>query len=67
MGKKMGTNEKVENARDRKASAKASGQAAKAKQEDDSYWDAHANPKGKKDVKKEEQVGVRIVQSLNPG
>ena len=92
---KSGVNEKVQEARDRKAGAKKAAAAAAAKAkvskswlicatcslfawclqlqdcvdrylpvhltldsppQDDAYWDTHANPKAKRDQKKEEQV-----------
>lgn len=62
--KAWGTNEKVEAARDRKNASKATSAAAQKQSQEDEYWKQHDNPKGKKDVKKEEQVRMRGFESL---
>ncbi|PRW61227.1 coiled-coil domain-containing 124 [Chlorella sorokiniana] len=61
MGKmaKAGVNEKVQDARDRKAGAKKAAADAAAKAKDDAYWDVHANPKAKRDQKREDQERQR--------
>lgn len=51
--KSWGTSDKVQEARERKATGKAQAREAEAKAKDDAYWDAHANPRGKKDAKRE--------------
>ena len=61
MGKKMGMNEKVVEARQKKQDAKSSAVATKSKQEEDEYWSSHANPKGKKDAKREDEVRLRFL------
>jgi len=56
----MAVNEKAAEARQKKEDAKKSAASAKAAASEDAYWAAHANPKGKKDVKKEEEVGSSV-------
>lgn len=51
-----GVNEKVVEARERKQQAKAEARGKEAKAKEDAYWAAHENPRGKKDVKKEQEV-----------
>lgn len=53
----MGINEKAADARQKKQDAKSQAAATAKMKEDDDYWSAHANPKGKKDMKREEEVG----------
>ena len=59
MGKKTGMNEKAMEARARKEEAKAAATAAAGKKAEDDYWDQFANPRGKKDMKKEEEQKKR--------
>lgn len=53
--KSWGTNEKVEEARGKKAASKKDAQAKETKAKEDAYWQSHENPKGRKDVKREEE------------
>lgn len=59
MGKVGGVSEKVAEARARKEQSKKAGAAASEKQKEDEYWDAHSNPKAKRDTKREEQERQR--------
>mmetsp|Transcript_10286 Transcript_10286/g.28003 ORF Transcript_10286/g.28003 Transcript_10286/m.28003 type:complete len:226 (+) Transcript_10286:69-746(+) len=52
-GKKISTNPKAESARAAKAEKKAATTSAADKAKEDAYWDAHANPVAKRDLKKE--------------
>lgn len=60
--KSWGTSDKVQEARDRKNSSKKEAAEAEAKQKEEAYWSQHANPKGRKDAKREEQVRGRVTQ-----
>lgn len=51
--KNWGTSDKVQEARERKAAGKQGARDAEAKAKEDAYWDAHANPRTKKDAKRE--------------
>jgi hypothetical protein len=50
-----GVNEKAEAAKDRKNANKSAKSAQQKEQAEEDEWAAHANPKGKKDVKREEE------------
>ena len=52
-GKKLSTNPKAAEKRQQQAAASAAASTAAAKAKDDAYWDAHANPVNKRDVKKQ--------------
>ena len=52
-GKKLSTNPKAADARAAKAEKKQDVASASAKAKEDAYWDAHANPVAKRDVKRE--------------
>jgi fatty acid-binding protein DegV len=65
MGKKMGVNEKVEAARDKKQAAKSAVKEKEEKSKEEAYWSAHDNPKGKKDVKREEAVSNFFLRFLS--
>jgi hypothetical protein len=52
-GKKISTNPKAADARALKNEKKAAEASAADKAKDDAYWDAHANPVAKRDLKKE--------------
>ncbi|KAL6782373.1 hypothetical protein ACKKBG_A06530 [Auxenochlorella protothecoides x Auxenochlorella symbiontica] len=57
--KSWGTSDKVQEARERKNSSKKEAAEAEAKQKEEAYWSQHANPKGRKDAKREEQERSR--------
>lgn len=54
--KKLSTNPKVEEARQKKEEAKTKSQAKQKQQQEDAYWAQHANPTAKRDVKREEEM-----------
>lgn len=53
--KKISTNPKVEEARQKKQDAKAVKDAKAAKDKEDAYWSQHANPVAKRDLKRVEE------------
>jgi hypothetical protein len=53
-GKKLSTNPKAADARAAKEAKKQSAAASKAKAQEYSYWDQHANPVQKRDLKRQE-------------
>lgn len=56
--KKLSTNPKAADKRAQQAANKASAAHAEAKAKEDAYWDAHANPVNKRDVKKQQQAAA---------
>lgn len=54
--KKLSTNPKVEEARQKKEEAKKKSNAQAKQQQEDAYWAQHANPTAKRDVKREEEM-----------
>lgn len=62
MGKKMGVNAKAAEARQQKEEKKVAQKVAATKKAENDYWDEYANPKAKRDKKKEEQVCVVVIR-----
>lgn len=54
--KKLSTNPKVEEARQKKEEAKKKANVQAKQQQDDAYWAEHANPTAKRDLKREEEM-----------